>query len=94
MAYRHLELERDGAVLTCSISNPPTHTLTATGVGELHQFVDEVEADPEIRVLVFTGGGVGVFIAHYEVGELAESQDAAGLPQHRQQAHGVPPIRP
>lgn len=80
MAYQHLEIRRDGGVWTCSISNPPTHTLTARGVGELHQLLDEVEGDSEVRVLVLTGGGEGVFIAHYEVGELAESAErqAAG----------------
>ena len=73
MNFKHLELERDGAVTTCTISNPPTHTLTAQGVVELHQMLDEIEADPTVRVLVLTGGGEGGIIAHYEVGELADA---------------------
>ncbi|MDJ0868612.1 MAG: enoyl-CoA hydratase/isomerase family protein [Myxococcota bacterium] len=75
MGYRHLELTRDGHVATCSISNPPTHTLTAQGVLELGQLLDEVEADTSVRVLVLTGGGEDVFIAHYEVGELADAAE-------------------
>ena len=82
MAWKHLALDRGGGVATCTISNPPTHTLTATGVGELHEMLDEVEDDDSIRVLVLTGGGEGVFIAHYEVGELAAGAEAqsAGTP--------------
>ncbi len=75
MSQRYLEVNRRGNVLDVCISNPPTHTLTAGGVAELSQLLDEVEDDPGIRVLVFTGGGEGVFIAHYEVNELADSAD-------------------
>jgi enoyl-CoA hydratase len=69
--YQFLDIEKKGPIWTCTISNPPRHTLTAGGVGELYALVDELEASEEARVLVFTGGGDGIFIAHYEVGELA-----------------------
>jgi enoyl-CoA hydratase len=72
---KHLEIQRDEGVVTCTLSNPPTHTLTATGVLELLQMMDEMEADPSVRVLVLTGGGEGIFVAHYEVGELADSAE-------------------
>ena len=43
--------------------------------------LDDVEPDDSVRVLVLTGGGEGVFIAHYEVGELAAGAEAqAGAP--------------
>lgn len=80
MSWKHLAIERgegvNAGVLTCTISNPPSHTLTAHGVAELHALLDEVENDATVRVLVFTGGGEGVFIAHYEVRELAASAEA------------------
>lgn len=69
--FECLSVERDGPIWTCTLSNPPRHTLTARGVLELHALVDQIEAGERPRVLVFTGGGEGVFIAHYEVGELA-----------------------
>ncbi len=78
MTWKHLTLGREGGVATCTISNPPTHTLTATGVAELHEMLDDVEPDDSVRVLVLTGGGEGVFIAHYEVGELAAGAEAQG----------------
>jgi enoyl-CoA hydratase len=89
MSFRHLEVARDGGVVTVAISNPPRHTLTAKGVEELGALVASLEADPSARVLVLTGGGEGVFIAHYEVGELAsaaERQSAGpGEPSERTQ---------
>jgi enoyl-CoA hydratase len=76
-----ISVSRDGAIWTCTLSNPPNHTLTAQGVAALHGLLDEIEQGDAPRVLVFTGAGEGVFIAHYEVGELA-----AGAEQNVQRA--------
>jgi enoyl-CoA hydratase len=81
-----ISVQREGAIWTCTLSNPPTHTLTAQGVAALHGLVDEIERGDPPRVLVFTGGGDGVFIAHYEVGELA-----AGAEQNVQRAAKASP---
>ena len=87
MAYKYLSLQRQGHIVTCTLSNPPTHTLVAAEVRELHQLVSEIETDPNVRVLIFTGGGEGIFIAHYEVAELAEMAETGhGLPDHM--SHG------
>ncbi len=82
-------LEREGGVVTLVHANPPRHTLTAAGVRELSQQLDTLEQDATLRVLVLTGGGEGVFIAHYEVGELAAAAEASG----RGAAH-APAARP
>ena len=42
---------------------------------EIHSFLDEMEKKKNLRVLAFTGGGEGVFIRHYEVGELADTAE-------------------
>ena len=57
-------------------ANPPRHTLTAQGVRELHEALDGLEQDASLRALVLTGAGEGVFVAHYEVGELADAAEA------------------
>jgi enoyl-CoA hydratase len=75
MTHRYLDVARDGHVVTCTFSNPPHHTLTAGGVLELFQVLNDVEADASVRALVFTGAGEGVFIAHYEVGELSDTAE-------------------
>ncbi len=73
--YKHLEIEDNGQVIICYLSNPPTHTLTAQGLLEIHDFLDSLARNKELRVLAFTGGGEDVFIRHYEVGELADAAE-------------------
>jgi enoyl-CoA hydratase/carnithine racemase len=72
----YLKIERSGDVVTCRMSNPPNHTLVAPEVAELAEFVAGTGDD--VRVVVFTGAAEGVFIAHYEVGELADASEAGG----------------
>ena len=69
--YKHLEIKDQGQIIICYLSNPPTHTLTAQGLLEIHDFLDSLVTNRELRVLAFTGKGEDVFIRHYEVGELA-----------------------
>ena len=73
--FKHLRIVDEGHIVTCYLSNPPTHTLTAEGVIEIHKFLDIMEAKKDLRVLAFTGDGDEVFIKHYEVGELAETAE-------------------
>ena len=74
-AFNHLRIEDNGNYIICYLSNPPTHTLTSSGVSEIHSFLDIVEKRDDLRVLAFTGEGKGVFIKHYEVGELANTAE-------------------
>ena len=73
--FNHLRIEDNGNYIICYLSNPPTHTLTSSGVSEIHSFLDLVEKRDDLRVLAFTGEGKGVFIKHYEVGELANTAE-------------------
>ena len=74
-AFNHLRIEDNGNYIICYLSNPPTHTLTSSGVSEIHSFLDIVEKRDDLRVLAFTGEGKDVFIKHYEVGELANTAE-------------------
>ncbi len=74
--YRHLELKRDGHVLTVEMTNPPLHTMVPSEVVELNTMMNDVEADDAIRVLVLTGGSEEYFVRHYDVGELADASDS------------------
>ena len=74
---------REGGVVTLVHANPPRQTLTAAGVRELSQRLDALEQDASLRVLVLTGGGEGVFIAHYEVGELAAAAEGSSPAEAR-----------
>ena len=73
--YKYLEIEDQGKIIICYLSNPPTHTLTAQGLMEIHGFLDSLSNNKKLRVLAFTGAGEDVFIRHYEVGELADTAE-------------------
>ena len=73
--FNHLRIEDNDNYVICYLSNPPTHTLTSSGVNEIHTFLDQIEKRDDLRVLAFTGDGENVFIKHYEVGELANTAE-------------------
>jgi enoyl-CoA hydratase len=75
--YEYLQTEREGASLIAAISNPPRNFLTAPIVVELSRLADEVAENEEIRALVLTGAVDGIFVTHYDVGELTVTSDAA-----------------
>ena len=76
MSYRHLDIDEPApGVVRCAMSNPPTHTLVAPELAEIDAFVGAMQERDDVRAVVFTGGGRGVFIRHYEVGELADSSE-------------------
>lgn len=71
-----IDIEDHGAVRLISIANPPRHYMTAETAGQMDEAVAAALADPAVRVIVLTGGGEGVFIRHYDVGEIAAMCDA------------------
>ena len=85
-SQHRIDVESHGHVTVITLSNPPTHTMVAAEATELHEVLDQLEANASMRVLVLTGGGEGVFVRHYEVGELVASAE-------RLQGDAPPPAR-
>jgi len=75
--YEFLETRREGPALVVTMRNPPRNLLNAPMVAELTALADAVAEDRDVRALVLTGGAEGVFITHYDVGELSGASDAA-----------------
>jgi enoyl-CoA hydratase/carnithine racemase len=71
----YLNVREESGVVYCTLSNPPKHTLVAAELVELQDLLAGLLRRDDIRVLVFTGAAPDVFIAHYEVGELADSSE-------------------
>lgn len=69
--YRYVETRREGTTLVATLNNPPRNFLNAPMVAELTALADELASDTEVRALVLTGGVDGIFITHYDVGELS-----------------------
>jgi enoyl-CoA hydratase len=70
MDFKYLRSRREGPVLIATMHNPPRNLLNAAMVEELHALVDPLHEDEGVRVLVLTGASDGIFITHYDVGEL------------------------
>ena len=68
-----IEIEQNGAVLLAKITNPPQGFMDPETEMEVAALLDRVDANEDIRSVVFTGGMPGVFIRHYNVGVLAET---------------------
>ena len=74
--------EDRGAVRIITYANPPFGTMTAAGSTEMFEAVTAAVGDSGVRAVVITGGVPGIFIRHYDVGELSVMSDnlAAGTP--------------
>ena len=87
--YQHIELRREGHVLIATLVNPPKQLMNATMVQEMHAVVDTLPDDADTRVLIFIGVADGIFITHYDVGELSTISDAVrGMPAREDQGGG------
>ncbi len=67
--------EDRGAVRLITYANPPFGTMTAAGSTEMYEAVSTAIGDAAVRVIVITGGLPGIFIRHYDVGELSVMSD-------------------
>jgi enoyl-CoA hydratase len=78
-------VDRHGGAAVVTYANPPLGTMTATGSQEMLEAVWPLAEDPGVRSIIVTGGLPGIFIRHYDVGELSVASDAA---------QGAPPPPP
>lgn len=65
-----IRLDRDGPIAVVRFDNPPRGYLNAAQTRELAATMEALAADDAARVVVFTGAVPGVFIRHYDVGEI------------------------
>ncbi len=73
--------ERRGGALIVTYANPPLGTMTARGSAEMLAALQAAAADAAVRCVILTGGLEGIFVRHYDVGELSDASDAvAGAP--------------
>jgi enoyl-CoA hydratase len=72
-----LHTEQTGRVLTVKLDNPPRNFMTGRMVDELDELVRSLESDRSVGAVVISGGVEGVFITHFDVGEILASSEAA-----------------
>jgi enoyl-CoA hydratase len=70
-------VERKGGAAVVTYANPPFGTMTHAGATEMLSEMRGLAADPAVRSIIITGGVPGIFIRHYDVGELSVMSDAS-----------------
>jgi enoyl-CoA hydratase len=63
------------AVLVVRVTNPAGDLLDAAVLADLHTLGRALRADRTVRAVVLTGPRPGVFIPHYELGEIAAGSE-------------------
>jgi enoyl-CoA hydratase len=67
----HWTVERRGDIALATFSRPPRNLMSMAAMGELEQLAGSVATDPDVAVLVLTGGVDGYFVAHADLDDLA-----------------------
>ena len=76
-SFETLKVRRDGAVVFAEIAAPPMNLLGPELVRDLVSLIQQAEADPSARVLVFKSADPHYFIAHVDITRIAEYREAA-----------------
>jgi enoyl-CoA hydratase len=93
--FKYLQVRRDGPIVVATMTNPPKNLMNAAMVEELHALVDLLPDDETARVFVLTGAADGVFIMHYDVGELSAISDVVRRPRETPSSEpGTTPVPP
>ena len=66
----------DDGIATVTFTNPPKGFFTADMVAQTSAIMEDLENDPAVRVVVFTGGLPDVFIRHFSVEEIIDMAEA------------------
>ena len=86
-----IEIKRNGAVLTATITITPDGFMDPVTEDELGTLLDQVDSDDGVRAVVFTGGMPDVFIRNYDVGVLsATAERMAGREMRFETTRSVP----
>lgn len=75
----HILLEKKDHVAIATVNRPKAlNALNFEVLNDLNTLLDEIAADPEIRVLVLTGSGEKAFVAGADIGEMSTLTKAEG----------------
>lgn len=72
-ALENVRLTVDGAIATVTIDNPPVNALSVQTMAELHEILTEIEALPEVKVVLLRGNSK-LFVAGADLNELLKTK--------------------
>jgi enoyl-CoA hydratase/carnithine racemase len=64
-----VHIERNGAVVTLTLDNPPVNAVSTRLISTLHTRLDEIEAMQDVRCVILTGAGERAFCAGADLRE-------------------------
>jgi enoyl-CoA hydratase/carnithine racemase len=64
---------------TITFDNPPINMFVPSTIVELRALMNDIEADPSVKVVVFQSANPDFFIAHLNVAEAAKQRDVLDL---------------
>ena len=69
--FENIILETDGPIATLTVNRPEKYNAVNNAVvEEIDNALDQIESDPEIRVVILTGAGEKAFVAGADIQEL------------------------
>lgn len=72
MSYKNLVVKKNSGIALCTINRPEKlNALNKETIAELSACLDDIAADEETKVLIFTGAGDKAFIAGADISEFA-----------------------
>ncbi|MBI2942455.1 MAG: enoyl-CoA hydratase/isomerase family protein [Chloroflexi bacterium] len=75
-----IAVERDGAIVTVTINNPPVNALSLGTVDEIERVFHDLATDPSVKAVIITGAGSRTFAAGANIREI-EAIDSAEAAQ-------------
>lgn len=73
-------LERDGPIATVTLNRPgQRNAITYEMWSRLQELARELDADPEVRVIMFKGAGESAFSAGADIGEFETRRNSSAL---------------
>ena len=75
MERQFVKVSVEDRVAMVTIDHPPANALNTQTVTELNDAIDELAANPGVKVIIITGGGaaassLNVFVAGADIGEI------------------------
>ncbi|MGA9271023.1 MAG: enoyl-CoA hydratase-related protein, partial [Lutimonas sp.] len=85
MAYQNIIVETENRIGIIEINRPKKlNALNQETIAELHQAFDQLDTDPDTRVIIITGSGEKAFVAGADISEFADFGTDQGRELSRQ----------
>jgi len=84
MMFENILLEIDGAIATLTVNRPEKrNAVNNATVEDIDKALDQIEANPDLRVLILTGAGDKAFVAGADIVELDKRDTVLGRSETR-----------